>query len=205
MFRAERFHQRRHRQPQPELVHDRIAQRDAHGAAAVARLHVTEATGDFGESFVPAHRDMLATAADQRLAQAVRVVVQVLECDRFRAKVAAAEGIGLVPAHGGDVFDPLRITGDVEHQATTGLAQRTDAVGGAVCGAVGHADSPASGGSAQSSATTVSPSPGSQSAPMGVHPVWMTTRGPAWQTSTRLAPGTVACTKASIDAGMLTR
>lgn len=57
----------------------------------------------------------------------------------------------------------------------------------------------------QSSGMTVSASPGTQPSAMGEPPRRTTTWRVLWQNSSRVAPGTWACMKPSMDAGMLTR
>src|SRR6476646_3827015 len=58
-----------------------------------------QAAFDLRESFVPGSFHKPAIAFDQRRAQAVRIFMQVLECNAFGTKVAAAEDVGRVAAN----------------------------------------------------------------------------------------------------------
>src|SRR5262249_42110206 len=64
-----------------------------------------------------------AIAPDHGPAQAIGIVLEILQRDRLRAQVAAAEGILLVAADRDDLP-----AGDRETQAAAGFAERADAL-----------------------------------------------------------------------------
>src|SRR6266571_7514650 len=54
---------------------------------------------DFRERFIPSGFNKAAVAFDQRLAQAIRILMQVFECNTFGAKVSATEDVGRMSAN----------------------------------------------------------------------------------------------------------
>jgi hypothetical protein len=68
----------------------------------VLALHLKEAARRMIESLVPGKGLPAARGAPERLAEAVGILVQVLECPRLRTEVTAAERIVLIAANGVD-------------------------------------------------------------------------------------------------------
>ncbi|MOA04332.1 hypothetical protein D3C78_1238810 [compost metagenome] len=83
---------------QPVVVHAGIALVDAHRVGAVALADRRQARGGQLEGCVPADRLPLLVDTTHRLAQAVRIVLDVLQGDRLGADMAAAEAVlGVAP------------------------------------------------------------------------------------------------------------
>ena len=95
-------------------VHHRVAEVNRGRAPAVGLLDGGQALGRLGERLVPAHLDPSPRGAPLGTAQAVGVLVEVLEGDRLRAEVAAAERVVLVAADREDV-GAVRLDLDAAH------------------------------------------------------------------------------------------
>src|SRR5690348_9905485 len=80
-----------------------------------------QAAFDLRESLVPACFHKPAIALDQWLTQAVRIFMQVLECNAFGAKIAAAEDVGRMAAN---ALYPAFSHGDF--QAAARFTERTN-------------------------------------------------------------------------------
>ncbi|EAU66865.1 conserved hypothetical protein [Stigmatella aurantiaca DW4/3-1] len=92
----------RHEEQHPHVVRARVAQVRGHRLPAVCPLRLVEPSRHLVQRLLP--RDLLPSArgALHRVAQPVRVLVQVLERHRLGADVSPAERILGVPADGGD-------------------------------------------------------------------------------------------------------
>ena len=105
---------------QPEVVGDGVAVVERDGVAAVAAADGGQPAGGAVEGFVPGGFAPTGAGSDERLADAVGVMMQIGEGRRLRADVAAAEGIVGVAADGADAWAV-----DVDQQAAHRLAERT--------------------------------------------------------------------------------
>ena len=123
--RPQPFGQARAVEQQADLVRCWIAEGDGKGVGIASRLQRRHAPLDLGIGFVPGGLDKLPVAFDQRRAQAVGGVVQVLDRDTLGADVAGGEHVPALAAHRGHVT-----AFDGERQAAAGLAKRADAVRG---------------------------------------------------------------------------
>lgn len=110
-----------------EVVRRGIPHVRGDGITAMSRDDRSEATFDFTPRLVPFHFDVHAVALDQRLAQSIGVVVQLLQRAALRADVTARKDIVDVAAN---ARDRAVLHGDLE--TTAGLTQRTGSVGGSV-------------------------------------------------------------------------
>ncbi len=80
----------------------RVADVERHRAAAVLALHLRHALARLGERRLPGHRAPAIAFPPLRLANPIRVVLDVRDGCRLRADVTLAEGIVRVAAHAGD-------------------------------------------------------------------------------------------------------
>ncbi len=108
---------------QPVVVHTRVALVDGHGIGAVALADLSQALGDQLVRLVPADRLPLIAAAAHRVAQPVRVVLDVLQRHRFRTDMAATEAVEGVAL---DRKDALAFS--LDGQTADGFAQMTGTV-----------------------------------------------------------------------------
>ena len=117
--RPERARERQQVGHQTEVVRDRIAVVDADGVAAVPPPHTDESLGGAIQRLLPGRLAPARAVANQRRANAVRVVVQVGQRRRLGADVAAAERIVGVAPH-----RPDALSVDLDENAAQRLAKR---------------------------------------------------------------------------------
>ncbi len=108
---------------QPVVVHTRIALVDRHGIGTVALADLNKALGDQFVGLVPADRLPLIAAAAHRVAQAIGVVLDVLQGDSLGADMAAAEAVEGVALNRKDT-----LAFGLDGQAADGFAQVTSTV-----------------------------------------------------------------------------
>ncbi len=108
---------------QPVVVHARVALVDGHGIGAVALADLNKALGDQFVGLLPADRLPLITAATHRVAQPVRIVLDVLQGDSLGTDMAATEAVEGVAL---DREDSLAF--GLDSQTTDGFAQVTGTV-----------------------------------------------------------------------------
>ncbi len=111
------------REHRAEVVHRRVADVERHGIVAVACAHFTDASLDLLERRGPGNLFPSRRRASHRPAQPVRVLVEVLQRDGFRADVAAAQHVVAVGLDREDLSVPM-----LDHDAAHGLADRAGAV-----------------------------------------------------------------------------
>ncbi len=108
----------------------RIAQVHPDGILAMFLLDTPKPRGDFLEGCFPADLLPAVRGALHGRFQAVLIVVEILQCDGFRADMAAAEWVVVIALDGQDLVTPM-----LDFEATHGF---TD-IAGAVMGlGVGH-------------------------------------------------------------------
>ncbi|MCY1426839.1 hypothetical protein D9M71_426680 [compost metagenome] len=108
---------------QPIVVDTRIALVDGDRAVAVSRLDLRQALGDQGEGFIPLDGQPFATGAAHGLANAVWVVLDVLQSHRLGADVAATETVLGVALDGKDAAAAVVLVFGLDGQAADGLAE----------------------------------------------------------------------------------
>ena len=123
VLRAERLDQRRAVERRPEAVRPGVADVDGDRVAPTVGERRREPAVDGLEGLLPRGLDQFAVAPNQRLRQAVRVVVELAQALRLRAQEAVAEDVILVAAHGDDLVVAHR---DLEPAGR--FAERTGAV-----------------------------------------------------------------------------
>ncbi|EGY01891.1 hypothetical protein AZA_07448 [Nitrospirillum viridazoti Y2] len=101
-----------------------VADVGGRGVASVGFQQGCQPPLDLGERFFIRRLDKATVTLDQRCAQPVGVLVQVLERHAFGADVAVAENIGVMPPDTGDGAVHQR-----DLQAAARLAQGADTVG----------------------------------------------------------------------------
>ncbi len=123
---SQRLQQRAVVEQRRQAVSARVPEIRAHRLAPVLGDDRRKAVGHDGPRFLPVHLHVHPVALHEGQAQAVGVVVQLLERAALGADEAATEDVGLVAA---DACDPLGrwSTLDGDLQPTTGFAQRAGA------------------------------------------------------------------------------
>ncbi len=108
---------------QPVVMHTRVALVDRHGITTVALADLSQALGDQFVGLLPADGLPLIAAAAHRVAQAIGVVLDVLQRHCLRTDMAAAEAVEVVAL---DRKDALAF--GLDGQAADGFAQVTGTV-----------------------------------------------------------------------------
>ncbi|CAI8723491.1 hypothetical protein EMIT0232MI5_110194 [Pseudomonas sp. IT-232MI5] len=121
---------------QPVVMHARVALIDRHSVLAMTFLNRRQFLGHQRKRFVPLDRQPLATNATHWLAQAVRIILDVLQGHGFGADVATAEGVEGITLDRGDRNMAIGF-GGLDGQPTNGFAQ----VAGTVMESLGHGQS----------------------------------------------------------------
>ena len=101
----------------------RVARHHRNAVLAMCSHQRRQAPVDFSKSLVPAGLNKHAIAFDQRLAQAVRVFMQVFKRHALGADVASTKNIGIMAPDADDLAGP-----HLDLQPTAGFTQRADAV-----------------------------------------------------------------------------
>jgi len=108
---------------QPIVMHAGIALIDGHGVLSVARLNSTEAFGDQGERLVPLDRQPLAANPAHGLAQAVGVVLNILQGHRLGANMAATETVLSVALDRANLLTAVGLQLGFDGQAADGFTE----------------------------------------------------------------------------------
>ncbi|CRQ80221.1 hypothetical protein PAERUG_E5_London_17_VIM_2_12_12_04692 [Pseudomonas aeruginosa] len=108
---------------QAVVVHARIALVDRHRIVAMALADLAEAAGHQREGLVPADRLPLAADPAQRLAQAVGVVLDVLQGHRLGTDMAAAEAVLRVALDRADPRHAALVALGLDGEPADGLAE----------------------------------------------------------------------------------
>ena len=119
---------------QPIVMHAGITLVDRHGLLAMRRLDRRQALGGQGKGLIPANRLPVFTHPAHRLAQAVRVVLDILQGYRLGADMPTAERILGIALDRLDSLLSRAVAGHFDTQATNGFAQ----VAGTVMHGGGH-------------------------------------------------------------------
>ena len=123
LARAQRLQQHGNEDDRPPAVRDRVAEIERDGVTAMSRSRLEQAVSDEVEGLIPADALPTRGSTSHGIAQAVRVVVQVLPGHALGAQVSPAHGIVAIPADAGHT---IGLDGDL--QAARRLAEIARAV-----------------------------------------------------------------------------
>ncbi|MOA32053.1 hypothetical protein D3C78_1532420 [compost metagenome] len=106
---------------QPIVMHAGVALVDRHRVLAVARLDIRQALGHQRKGVVPGNGLPFVANTLHGLAQAIRIVLDILQSHRLGADVTAAEGVQRIALDRGDRQALAVGFGDLQGQAADGF------------------------------------------------------------------------------------
>ena len=124
VLRAQLFEQQGAKNHIAVIVNIGIAQITAHRITAVPGLYASKTLSHFIQCLRPGNLLPAGGGFFQRCAQAVRIVLQILQCGGLWADIAATEGVGFIALNGQNLF---RCRIKFNFNAAGGLAQAAGA------------------------------------------------------------------------------